>query len=399
MEAVLREVFIMSHHEYDYAIIGSGLTGLAIAAAISQETSNVVLLEAQDHIGGYNREIQFPTGPMNNGLRFFPDTELAESSLLFLEEILGLKIIQKKAENSPLTYEDGQLKTFLSFGNTTPDFYEELVYFLNPKSIDLNLQPYQWTSLLAEKFKGEVLTRSFVTRFQIENGRVNSVLVNGSKSIFAKNFIFCGSIKQLQTLLPTDQLSSRVRHKISKSTYWTALCLDLCHGHTVNETDAIHVLNGTTVDEFGPSVGRFLKPQMVGEETYQTSQWTTFVEDQDSDESEIVGHALKKIKRQIKRAYPQAFDGIKTERILLASQIGGNGDLKVKANGTLPDVENLWIGSPTMNKQKNLVGSLLQAQLILASLGFQVGTVKSENALHGESASEEHSESNEVLES
>jgi glycine/D-amino acid oxidase-like deaminating enzyme len=37
-----------SSHVYDYAIIGSGLSGLAIAAALSKETSNIILLESRD---------------------------------------------------------------------------------------------------------------------------------------------------------------------------------------------------------------------------------------------------------------------------------------------------------------------------------------------------------------
>jgi hypothetical protein len=104
----------------------------------------------------------------------------------------------------------------------------------------------------------------------------------------------------------------------------------------------------------------------------QASQWMTFIEGELSEESESVANALKKIKRQIKRAYPESLENLVTERILVVPQISGSGDLKLKGNLTLPEVDNLWIGSPTLSPQKNLIGALSQAQMVLASMGCTV---------------------------
>ncbi|MNL88364.1 hypothetical protein D3C87_2180240 [compost metagenome] len=38
----------------------------------------------------------------------------------------------------------------------------------------------------------------------------------------------------------------------------------------------------------------------------------------------------------------------------------------------MPELGNLWIASAATHEQRNLVGSLLQAEMILASLGFKV---------------------------
>lgn len=366
-------------HEYDYAVIGGGLSGLLIATALSQETERVVLLDGQEHVGGFNRTISFPTGNVENGIRFVPATDAAQSSLRFLENLLGIQVVKSIQEIPPITYEGGQLKTFLSFGDVTPPFFDEMVYFTNSTRCELNLQPSAWVQLLIEKFRGQVMTLSFATRFQIANNQVQSLTLNGSKTLQAKNFIFCGSVKQLQTLLPPESLSARIRQKLSKSTYWTALCLDLCHAQPVTESTAIHVLNGTTQDEFGPCLGQFLPqsssqslPQSLPHSSMQASQWMTFIEGELSEESESVANALKKIKRQIKRAYPESLENLVTERILVVPQISGSGDLKLKGNLTLPEVDNLWIGSPTLSPQKNLVGALSQAQMVLAALGCLV---------------------------
>lgn len=358
-------------HEFDYAVIGGGLSGLLIATALSQETESVVLLDGQDHVGGFNRTISFPTGNIENGIRFVPGTDAARSSLHFLENLLGVQIVKSIQEIPPLTYEGGQLKTFLSFGDVTPPFFDEMVYFTNSTRCELILQPSAWVQLLIEKFRGQVMIRSFATRFQTANTQVQSLTLNGSKTLHAKNFIFCGAVKQLQTLLPPESLSARTRQKLSKNTYWTALCLDLCHAQSVTKSSAIHILNGTTQDEFGPCLGHFLQ-NSTPESSMQASQWMTFIEGELSEESESVANALKKIKRQIKRAYPEAFDNLVTERILVVPQISGSGDLKLKGNLTLPEVDNLWIASPPLHPQKNLIGALSQAQMVLASLGCLV---------------------------
>lgn len=359
-------------HIYDYAIIGSGLTGLSIAAALSKETSNIALLEGSDFSGGANRKINFPTGPLNNGLRFSPDTVLSEKALRFLENILSENLIKNVHDESPITYEAGGFKTFLGFGENPPAFYEELNYFTSSKSIEFALEPYQWTQLLFEKFQGDFLPRSYVTKFHQQDGKVSHITVNGSKTIHAHNFIFAGAVKDLGLLLPEDSISMRARTRLSKNTYWTALCLDLCHNKAVTETTAMHVLNGTTQDEIGPCVGRFLPPTEVEGTQLQASQWMTFIEHEVTEDSEVVGLTLKKIKRQIKRAYPEALDELRLERIFVAPLIAGNGDIKLSANMTIPELENLWIASATVHEQKNLVGALLQAEMILASLGFKV---------------------------
>lgn len=357
-------------HIYDYAVIGSGLTGLIIAAALSRETENIALIEAADVPFGVNRKVNFPTGPLNNGIRFMPDSILAEKAVRFLENILGQDIVSEISEEAPVTYEGGSFKTFLGFGDNPPPFYEELGYFTSAKRQDLKFEPYQWTQGLMELFKGDFLPRSYVTKFHQDGECVTHLTVNGSKTIHAHNFIFTGSVKDLALLLPEDAISTRARSKLAKNTYWTGLCLDLCHDKEVTTSTAMHVLNGTTQDEVGPCVGRFLPAVEVDGARLQASQWMTFIEHEVTDDSEVVGTALKKIKRQVKRAYPEAMENLMQERIFVTPIIAGHGDLKLSANMTLPGLRNLWVGSATVHEQRNLVGALLQAEMVVASLGF-----------------------------
>ena len=101
----------------------------------------------------------------------------------------------------------------------------------------------------------------------------------------------------------------------------------------------------------------------------QISQWMSFVDVDTAEETENIAEVLKKMKRQIKRAFPEMAENIKGERLYMTSPLSC-GEIKFNSNGTLHKVDNLWIASPQVNPYPNLLGSLLQSQMTLAALGF-----------------------------
>lgn len=359
-----------STHVYDYAIIGSGLSGLAVANALGKISSNILLIESADTFGGFNRSIQTPFGPVNNGLRFLPDTDLSQKAISFLEMLLMTSLSPESLELPPLTYEAGGLKNFVGFGDQPPAFYDEISYFTANRSLKTNLEPHEWTQILHSHLNCDFLPRSYVTKFHQENNQITHLTINGQKTVNALNFIYCGPMKSLRTLLPEGALSHRAMNKMSKNSYWTAVCLDLLHGQKQSElSQQIHVLNGTTQDDLGPCVGVFHPASQLNDETLQYSQWMSFINDEEAEDTELVGAALKKMKRQIKRAYPQAFEQMKFERILVVPSYSGDGDLKLSANQTLPGISNFWVASAQAHHQRNILGSLLQAELVTSALG------------------------------
>lgn len=362
-------------HIYDYAIIGGGLSGLAIATALAHKTQNILLLDSGDFVGGANRA---PLGAIqgsapSHGLRLVPNTSEARDALLFLESLLGLKIIHGTTALHPQTYDSGEFKDFLGFGEQAPLFYDELKYFLSEEEILTSLGPSQWIALLQEKFLnlgGQIQNRSFVTKILAEGKFANNLMINGHKSIQAEKYIFCGNIKELGALLPPGTLNTRQRGKLNQSVFWNALCLDLVHSAPITEQRNLFLLDGTTSDEIGPCIGRF---SMVADDKTQISQWLSFVDGESQEDDETTANALKKMKRQIKRAFPEAFQNLKLERIFLAPQMGGHGDLKLEADSSLPGLKNLFVGSGVVSGHPNLVGSLLQAQKLAQSIaGFDV---------------------------
>jgi hypothetical protein len=401
-----------ANHVYDFIIVGAGLSGLLIANNISQKNQNVLLLDSADTWGGVNRPVASPTGLQNNGLRWIPATSEAEEALSFLEETIGVSVSVQKNEIPPITYDSGNFKQFVGFGANPPEFYAEIAYFLSSERIELSMQPFAWPQMLVESYKGSFLPKSYVTKFFMnEKNEITHLMINGSKIINGANFIFCGDMQGLSPLLPEGVLSTQAKKKISRNLYWTGVGLDLTHGSQITESCAIHVLNGTTQDEIGPCVGLFHPPvhitsnespinfidtesnedsqedeDKVREEPVeqnkiltnstnetqllQTSQWLTFVDEQDSDEDEIIAIALKKVKKQLKRAYPNAFENIKLERIVVTPSSAANIEIKLNSNQSVPGAKNLWIGSSHINSHRNLVGALDQAKSNCTALGF-----------------------------
>lgn len=356
-------------HIYDYAVIGSGIVGLSVATALSKISDNVILLEGGDIACGLSRGIKTPVGPSNNGLRFFPNTESTHKALQFLSALLGQELSAEVIDASPVTYEAGGMKPFVGFGDLQPEFYDQISYYLSQGFVQPSMDVHEWTQALAANYKGHFSPRSFVTKIHVNEGQATSLTINGQKNIQTANVIYCGSVKDLRPLLEEGVLSARALQKLAKNQYWTSINLDLLHGQPVTENPALHVLNGTTQDDIGPCVGLFEAPQAFGEKQVQFSQWTTFIDNDEAEDTEKIGAALKKIKRQIKRAFPEATENLEFERILVVPSMAGNGDLKLNANQTLPNVPNLWIASAQMSSQKNLLGSLMQAELVCSALG------------------------------
>jgi protoporphyrinogen oxidase len=362
-------------HIYDYIIIGSGLTGLTIAQKLSQETSNILVLEAHDFIGGDNRSAKLNDQEISNGLRFFPATESSTKSIEFLESILKTTLVSSKKENNPESYEASGFKRFVGFGDKSVEFYDQLSYFLSSEEYVLTEPPHVWIQKLQENLTDKIQTKSIVTKFgfetfETEKPQLTHVVVNGTKQIHARNFIFAGPVKDLGLLLNDDILSLRAKAKLKKVQAWQAVCLDLFHT-AASEKNNLFVLNGTTDDEIGPCLGRFHAPQL--DENQQTSgqfsQWLSFVDAESAEDTENIGLVLKKMKRQIKRAFPEISDSVKKERIFVTTALSGS-EIKLTGHLTIPQVENLWIASPQVSKSKNLLASLQQAQMVLAAMGF-----------------------------
>lgn len=363
-------------HVYDVVIIGAGLSGLVTAAALIKKGLDVCLLESTEFPGGLSRSVYSPIGLVDNGIKFFPDNSMAVAALEELNPLLSHTIEWGSVENGPITYHNGDLKPFVGFGKEAPDFHRELSYFLEPRRLELSRPLGLLVADLAAQVGERFHPGSIVTKYLGQEGAIASVMVNGQKQINARHFVHAASPKFLSTLLADEVLSARAKQKIAKADYWTILGLDLFHHGEISARSELHLLNGTTQDDLGPCVGLFHPPmpsEKLNGELLQHSQWMTFVDNESSEDPEMIGAVLKKIKRQIKRAYPEALEKMYSERILVAPFMEAELDLKFDKSGAFYGIANLWLAHGSAVGDLNIVGSIRQAVKVSRELAQVLG--------------------------
>ncbi len=358
-------------NSYDIGIIGGGFTGLLCGMILSQNY-HVALLEGLDRPGGLLKSVEDNEPFLINRFNFFPDSLINQSALQYffnqinrVEELIPI-------DTPPVTHENGGFIPFIGFGALpTPDYFKELQYYTSHRSIEIKSHPHEWIQSFLSRFKGDLLNSSHVTKIIIENDTVDHLVVNGSKKIYAKNYIFCGNLKNLSQLLPTHCLGTKEEQKITKAKTWSTLSLDLLHNQELTTNKNIHVFCTTEKNQTQTLafLGQFSSTQTSENNSQQASHWFTFVSPRlDEDTDELTTRLLKKMKNQIKKAYPSALKTVIKERIVFAQDTHGKIEMKLKANQTLPNLKNFWIGSSLIHNQQNLIGSIEQSRLIISAL-------------------------------
>ncbi|MES3039311.1 MAG: FAD-dependent oxidoreductase [Bdellovibrionota bacterium] len=359
---------------YDYIVIGAGFTGLQIALQLKNEGAQIALLDNQEQPGGSHRSGSGPLGSFDRGFRFYPASDIAEQVLHEIESTMGYSQIYSIKENSPITFSTNEFKDFLGFGEETPYAYDLMRPFLTDKRCELS-KPFNEIIFDYQNKLGDVFhPRSMVTKINFESDAVN-VIVNGSKTFKARQVVYAAHIKDLLPLVPAEFLPSKFRQRLGKAHVVTAICLDLLHDQVVSERENLHVLQGNQKEELVPCFGLFQRPFEKDGKMVQLSQWMIFIPRNQSEEPEETVSLLKHLKRQIKRAYPNALDQVSAERIFVPECMGLSETLKSQGELVKGQDERLWVASPELNNFPQLLGSTLQSRWILSHLGFYSGSL------------------------
>lgn len=381
---------------FDTLIIGGGLSGLLCAQALRASGKNFMLLEAEEQmqqLGGSHRAIHTPHGTFDLGLPFIEAGTQSMEALSFFDSVLNslkadenLKDLGYSVDfdflselesiaNHPIRYEASGFKPFVGFGKEAPDFVDEIYYYLSSERTEFKKPLGYWVELLAKSLNAAdcILRKSWVTEFLVEDQKVVGVLVNGVKAFFAEQIIYTGHTLELEKLFPEGFLPSKIKQKLAKVKTISALSLNIGHAELVTNESRMHLLDSTTPDALGPFVGIFKSPpldsQNLGSPIVQQSAWVGFIS-QDADDPENSAQLLKKMKKQLKRAYPLAkWESPLYEKIYLASNWGGDLDLSSSLPCSLPGVKNFWLTSNRSQTEKNLLGSLLQTKKLCEQLG------------------------------
>ena len=324
-------------------IIGGGLTGLFLAHRLHGGGHNVTLLEANESLGGRYRRPNQAMPYSSPGLDFIPANPEQMALLEWLRNLSPIPLSFAIYEHQPLVFMDGKWKTFAGFGDVGFQSVGELsANFSHTQGVTLTPGLEHLTRALVEQLPIEAQTMSQVTGLKLKEGKVVEVIVNGDKALRADNFIFTPHPIELNTLIEGEDLPVKHRTRLAKMQSWTSVTLELPHPAPLADTPALHFFfHGAK--EFEPIVGRIFPAH---------SKWLTLVPGDREADHEFAGQCIRHIKRQLKRAWPQAFDPATAgpgasgqEKIFIQAHAYGQHSLRTKESFRFPEISNLYLAN------------------------------------------------------
>lgn len=359
-------------------IIGGNLSALLSAKKLVEQGHEVVILERSDKLGGIFAPTQTPFGALHHGLTQIARSDISKSCLDFIGSTLGRELEVEDLTLPPLTYNKGQLQPFVGFGENAPEYVEEFSHYLEEDRFilaqtysSLTEELVSWALQASEEKKLKIHFNAAISKFTLneKSSSIVSLSLEDGRDVSAQKFIYFDDARELFTLLPTEEYTQRELQKFHKTTLWTTLCLDIIHGSVVTESKNRHVLVGTTKESL-PCVGEFQEPYVHEGKALQQSHWIVFISPEAEDD-EVPANALREIKRQLKRAYPEALDHVLFEKITVHIASHGKLPLKADASSRWPGIDNFWMSSEHIGLVPGHFGAICQTQLLLAGLETQ----------------------------
>lgn len=343
---------------YDAIVIGGGLSGLMTATALQNEGRKVLVLD---------RNPQATASCRHLGLDALPYSATSGPALEFLQRFCE-PINFWTVEAGPVTYEAG-FKPFVGFGEQSPRFVGELDYYLSPQTLFFKVGELdRCLSAMTTQFKGDHLAGYQVTQIHTLSGHVTGLTLGHGKIIRTGSLVFCDHANWLPTVLAADALSKKTLKSLTKTELWTSILLETTLKKKISERPEMHLLMGGK--DLGDIFWGFFSP----DEVHQTCQWMGLIPAEDTADSEMVATTLKKIQKQIKRAYPEFYEFVEKEHISVNYASHGSLEIALTDQQTLVGLQNLWMIPQPSPQQKNLLGLLQQTLLVLQSLGCSLNS-------------------------
>jgi 2-polyprenyl-6-methoxyphenol hydroxylase-like FAD-dependent oxidoreductase len=335
---------------YDTIVIGAGLTGLWIAHELHKKGQRVALLEAREYLGARHRR--------HMDLDFFPAHNDNISLLEWARSCCPAPLNFAVQEHRPQMFDEGKFRPFAGFGASTFASVPELGFFNQTHELWLDPSIDQIVRALIEQLPISANLLSEVTDLKVADGRVTEVVVNGDKALTANKVVFTAHPASLNKLIAGEGLSGKSRTRLAKMDTWIAVILELEHAQALTEDTALRLFNHNA-KEFEPVVGRALGT---------TSRWITLVPGERAEEHDFIGQCIRHIKRQLKRAWPEAMDAIVQEKIYMEPNAYGQQQLKTKELLKLPEISNLFLANHILAPEPGALGSLWAAHEFITSV-------------------------------
>ena len=309
----------------DDLIVGSGATGLLIAAHLKKRGRKVLVLEQREEIGGQFKPAFSAQGTeLATGFGILPSNSPVELWTRWLSS-LALSLPTLEVELAIKTFGQGDFKTFSGFGTDGFQSIDALSRLNSSNWLGLKGHFSQLISKINKEFQLDIQKLHPVTRIQMRENQGYIASTDRDQHFECENLFFTGSPKDFPELL-APEFKIKGLHRFGKIDGFAQLSLQLSHSQHSSQSDKeIYFLYGSST-QFEPVVGRFFSDSWDFEARSETerrphcwtSYWIQLIPWEQSLDTEFVGQSVKYMKKQIKRAFPELDQNLLFEKITLS---------------------------------------------------------------------------------
>lgn len=324
---------------FDAIVVGTGILGTLMARRLYLEGQTVLVCDEQEAPGGSLRSSLSASGGQKPlSLNHFG--QISDPLKDWIQACLRSELQVRTHSLPPMTYESGEFKEFVGFGELDEVDYLDLMSHHGLATwVELSPSPEE---IIAEAHALGLGTCHFankVTQAKWADSRWLIACNNNSASEFScSRLIWCAPWVELGNALGEVGLPAKARQRLSKLKSLGMLTLAYQLKPEFLHKTGVHILQGSG-EVKDPIWGRFLSTDSG--ELYAV--WQGLMESARTVESEEATQFLRHMKRQIKRPYPQFFDNVLEEKIQVRLQAYGSFVSSEKGLGTFPGSEALVV--------------------------------------------------------
>lgn len=350
---------------HDVAIIGNNLSALLLVGYWNQRGAKVAHIGSNDHLAHF-----YPNQAENldqkkqlftSSSYLVPNTNENQDQLGSLKDLMPDWSVEEHSLQ-PITFEGGHFKDFIGFGARQFSSTEILSGYNSNHFVRANFSAEELLHYLRNHNSNSLIEKSEVTQIMVEGGQVVGLKLNDVKVLPVSQVYFCHHPIHLLELLTDDELGRKNKQKIAKTKRWSKVELHFTHGLIICENQNPHFLMGTK-DDHEPCLGHFSQPI----ENIQKSSWTYFVSSELVELEEDIANIIRYMKKQIKRAYPNAFEDLVYEKIIVSPDSHGYMEISAKEFGALTKARGLYVAHPCMSSNVELIGHIEVVQRLCHS--------------------------------
>ncbi len=355
---------------YDALIFGGGLSGLLAAKVLAKKNKSFLIVEPSERLGGRLTGWSVDDTLLPSNLNLYTHSEANLAHFTWLEDTLSQEILDGIFQTSALHFQDGDFKSFNGFGERSPEALNQLNKFcFEHEKIKVKSYPQNWISQLVSDLNDDDYSlHSEITKINFADTesevRAISAEINGKTTVEFKYLIWAVAPQKMLDTISGEIIGATEAKKLKRQTgVFDAVILNLAHKDFAFETkllDSVHCLYGSQ-QEFEPIIGTVSKDH---------SCWMTLMDTEKTLDHEFVSKAIKNMKKQIKRAFPELLDttDIK-EKIIVSESSYGQLTLKETDSGFLKSIPNLFCTSSLCSPlDYGLIGTLDRAQTLEDSI-------------------------------